>query len=193
MKKILIVAGEPSGDLHASNLVKDIRSIYPDIEFFGLGGELSRNAGVDVILDIAKLALVGLAEVLKNASIVKDAFLKVLSRIDAERPDLAILVDYPGFNLRLAKALRKLEPMMRRAGLGDASIMLGGGIAAVGLFEPPATAALVFAHAHFLASNQLHAGIDEGMDSMWRIFSAMLGSFPEDKAVDIWELGPKDI
>jgi lipid-A-disaccharide synthase len=107
MKKILIVAGEPSGDLHASNLVRDIISIDPDIEFFGLGGELSRAAGVDVISDISKLALVGLVEVWKNIFAVKDTFQKTLGRVDTERPDLAILVDYPGFNLRLAKELKR--------------------------------------------------------------------------------------
>ncbi|MFA6078725.1 MAG: lipid-A-disaccharide synthase [Candidatus Omnitrophota bacterium] len=106
-KKILIVAGEPSGDLHASNLVKDLKRLYPDIRFFGLGGSMSKEAGVDVIYDIAALALIGLVEVLRNIFTVGRVFKKVLSAVDTERPDLAILVDYPGFNLRLAKELKK--------------------------------------------------------------------------------------
>jgi lipid-A-disaccharide synthase len=106
-KKILIVAGEPSGDLHASNLVKNILTFRPDTEFFGLGGELSKKSGVDVIFDISTLSLVGLLEVWKNILVVKKVFDGILSKIDTDKPDLAILVDYPGFNLRLAKELKK--------------------------------------------------------------------------------------
>ncbi|MDD5428778.1 MAG: lipid-A-disaccharide synthase [Candidatus Omnitrophica bacterium] len=106
-KKILIVAGEPSGDLHASNLVKDMKALDPDLKFFGLGGKMSKDAGVDTIFDISKLALVGLVEVWKNIFTVGKVYKSLLDKVDAEKPDLAILVDYPGFNLRLAKELKK--------------------------------------------------------------------------------------
>ena len=106
-KKILIVSGEPSGDLHASNLVKDLKKIDPGLEFFGIGGTLSKEAGVDIVFDITKLALVGVVEVIRHISVVKQAHDAVISRIEAEKPDLAILVDYPGFNLRLAGDLAK--------------------------------------------------------------------------------------
>ena len=106
-KKILIIAGEPSGDLHASNLVKDLKALNPDLKFFGLGGSLSKKAGVECVFDISKLALVGLAEVLKKIFTVGGVYKGVLHRVDLERPDLAILVDYPGFNLRLAGELKK--------------------------------------------------------------------------------------
>ena len=105
-KKILIIAGEPSGDLHAASLVRDLRSLYPDLYFFGLGGYLSKKAGVDIVFDISKLALVGLSEVLKNIFTVGKVYKGILHRIDLEKPDLAILIDYPGFNLRLAKELK---------------------------------------------------------------------------------------
>lgn len=105
--KILIVSGEPSGDLHASNLVRDIKKLNPNVKFFGMGGSLSRGCGVDVVFDISRLALVGLLEVLKNIFIVKKAYETVLAKVDSERPDLAILVDYPGFNLRLARDLHR--------------------------------------------------------------------------------------
>jgi len=106
-KKILIVAGEPSGDMHASNLVRDLKALKPDLEFFGLGGELSRSSGVDIIFDISKLALVGAVEVIKNIFTVKKAYEKIIDKINKDRPDLAILVDYPGFNLRLARELKR--------------------------------------------------------------------------------------
>lgn len=105
--KILIVAGEPSGDLHASSLVKNLNALAPGLGFFGLGGSRCREAGVDVIFDISQLALIGVTEILKNISVIRRAYNTVISRIDSDRPDLAILVDYPGFNLRLAKALKK--------------------------------------------------------------------------------------
>lgn len=106
-KKILIVAGEPSGDLHASNLVKHLLNLRPNLTFFGMGGTLSKKAGVDIVFDITSLALVGAVEVLKNIFTVGKAYKHILRKVDSENPDLAILVDYPGFNLRLAKALKK--------------------------------------------------------------------------------------
>jgi len=106
-KRILIVAGEPSGDLHASNLVKDIKKLSPGIEFFGLGGALSKDAGVSIDFDIARLAIVGLVEVFKNIFTVGKVYKGLLHKIDSGKVDLAILVDYPGFNLRLAGELEK--------------------------------------------------------------------------------------
>ena len=105
--KILIVSGEPSGDLHASNLVRDIKKLDPSVKFFGMGGSMSQRCGVDIVFDISRLALVGLLEVLKNIFIVKKAYEAILARIESEKPDLAILVDYPGFNLRLARDLHR--------------------------------------------------------------------------------------
>ena len=106
-KKILIVCGEPSGDLHASHLVKDMLSLDGSIRFFGMGGSLCRKAGVQIVFDISGLALIGLVEVLKNIFTVGKAYRAILKKADAEKPDLAILVDYPGFNLRLAAEFKK--------------------------------------------------------------------------------------
>ncbi|MFH0764052.1 MAG: lipid-A-disaccharide synthase [Candidatus Omnitrophota bacterium] len=106
-KKILIVAGEPSGDLHASNLVNNLKALHPNLTFFGIGGALSKKSGVDIVFDITPLALVGAVEVLKNIFTVGKAYKDILRKVDSENPGLAILVDYPGFNLRLAKALKR--------------------------------------------------------------------------------------
>ena len=106
-KSILIVAPEPSGDLHASNLVKDLKAPKTDLEFFGLGGKLCKEAGVDTDFDIKKLAVVGLVDVWKNIFAIGKVFKGILKRIDSRKTDLAILVDYPGFNLRLARELKK--------------------------------------------------------------------------------------
>lgn len=106
-KNILIVAGEASGDLHASDLIREIKELDPEIKFFGLGGEKMLGQGVDLSFNIVEIAVVGLFEVLKNLKKFKEIFNDLLERVDLERPKLAILVDYPGFNLRLAKELKK--------------------------------------------------------------------------------------
>jgi lipid-A-disaccharide synthase len=106
-KNILIISGEPSGDLHASNLVKELKKSRNDLSFFGLGGELSKEAGVRVDFDISKLAIVGLVDAWKNMLTIGKIFKGILKKVDSAKCDLAILVDYPGFNLRMAKELKK--------------------------------------------------------------------------------------
>ncbi|MDO8525902.1 MAG: lipid-A-disaccharide synthase [Candidatus Omnitrophota bacterium] len=105
--KILIVAGEPSGDLHAASLVRSLKALDPGLQFFGMGGTILKDAGADITFDISALALVGFVEVWKNIWAVGRTYKGLLRKIDMERPSLAILVDYPGFNLRLAKELKK--------------------------------------------------------------------------------------
>jgi len=106
-KKILIVAGEASSDLHAANLVKEIKKLKPEAEFFGLGGNRMQEAKVKLFSNIVDLAVVGFVEVLKNINKFKAIFNEVLRQVDILKPDLAILIDYPGFNLRLAVELKK--------------------------------------------------------------------------------------
>ncbi len=105
-KKILIVAGEASGDLQASHLIRSLRSINDNIEFFGVGGKLMKDAGCEIIFDIVEIAVVGFIEVLKHLRAFKKILSDILKLCDTRKPDLAILVDYPGFNLRLAKQLK---------------------------------------------------------------------------------------
>jgi len=104
---ILIVAGEPSGDLHASDLVRNMAKLDPALKFYGIGGELSRAVGVETLCDIGDISVFGLIEVIQHACPIKKAFQAILERVDKEIPALAILIDYPGFNLRLARELKK--------------------------------------------------------------------------------------
>ncbi|MGE5197096.1 MAG: lipid-A-disaccharide synthase [Deltaproteobacteria bacterium] len=106
-KLVLIVAGEASSDLHASSLVREMKNIYPGTAFFGLGGKKLKQEGVDLYFDIVEMAVVGFFEVLRNLKKFKDIFDGLLKEVDKRKPDLAILVDYPGFNLRLAGELKK--------------------------------------------------------------------------------------
>jgi len=110
MFRVFISAGEASGDLHASNLVKKIQqnTSAPDIYFSGMGGELMRQAGVKIVANSTDLAVIGAVEVLRHLH----QFIAVRKIIKREllnhRPHLLILIDYPGFNLWLAKIAKKM-------------------------------------------------------------------------------------
>ncbi len=106
--KILIIAGERSGDLHGSEIVKILKGKTPGIEFFGIGGEKMRRHGVETLYDLSDIAVVGFFEVFKNFRRFRTAFHSLL-KIAAERhPDVAILIDLPGFNLRFGPKLKEL-------------------------------------------------------------------------------------
>ncbi len=107
MKKIVIVAGEVSGDLHAAGLLKELKRINQPIQFFGMGGEKMKEAGTELYFHIKDLSFMGFFEVLKNIGFVKVVLKKMTELLDQTKPDLAILVDYPGFNLKFAQRIKK--------------------------------------------------------------------------------------
>ncbi|MCX5716215.1 MAG: lipid-A-disaccharide synthase, partial [Candidatus Omnitrophica bacterium] len=107
INKIMILAGEPSGDLHASRLAVEIKKLSPQIKLFGMGGENMRHAGVDTIYDLKALAITGLLDVIKNYSRLKEIQNTLVQKALDEKPDLVVLVDYADFNLRFAKRLKK--------------------------------------------------------------------------------------
>ena len=103
----MIVAGEASGDMRAAGLARALKTLDPSLRLSGIGGEYMRRAGVECFTDITELAVIGIAEVVKNLSRIKKVFDQTLKQIDITHPDCVILVDYPGFNLRLARAIKK--------------------------------------------------------------------------------------
>ncbi len=105
MKKVLIVAGEPSADLHGANLVKSINSRATDIEFIGVGGRCMKEAGVKIIFDADRIAVVGVSEVIRHLGVIRQAFKTAVNASIEEHIDLAVLIDFPDFNLRFAKRL----------------------------------------------------------------------------------------
>jgi lipid-A-disaccharide synthase len=106
--KVLISAGEASGDLYAAGLVDALRGRRPDLEFFGCAGPRMQKAGVRPVVDAHSLAVVGLIEVLAHIPRIYGEYRKLLAAARAERPELAILTDSPDFNLRVARQLKKL-------------------------------------------------------------------------------------
>jgi len=106
-KHFILVAGEASGDLHGAHLVEAIKSLAPSTTFSGLGGPKMKSSGVELYGDLTQMAVVGFWEVFKHYGDIKKIFHLILEKIDSTNVDAAILIDYPGFNLRLAKKLKK--------------------------------------------------------------------------------------
>jgi lipid-A-disaccharide synthase len=107
-KKLMIVAGELSGDQHAARLVRDLRAARGDVEIFGIGGEALRKEGVRTVVDAREMAVLGFIEVLARYSFFRRIFNQMVQLLKDEKPDALLLVDYPGFNLRLAKKAHAL-------------------------------------------------------------------------------------
>lgn len=106
-ERILLVAGEASGDLHAARLLTELRRLVPGVEAFGLGGDHLEEAGLDRVADSGEISVVGLSEVLRVLPRAREIFARLLEEVERRRPALAVLVDFPEFNLRLARALRE--------------------------------------------------------------------------------------
>ena len=101
--KYYIVAGEASGDLHASNLIKAIKAQDPEAQFRGCGGDLMRNAGAELLMHYKEMAFMGFWEVFVHLSEVLGNIKRCKTDVLEWKPDILVLVDYPGFNLRIAK------------------------------------------------------------------------------------------
>lgn len=107
MKKIFFIAGEPSGDLHASNLVKAMKLINPLLDIQGWGGDLMSSQGVVLKNHLKNLSFMGFFEVLMNLRKILNNFKLCKNQLLEFQPDVIVMVDYPGFNLRMAKWAKK--------------------------------------------------------------------------------------
>jgi lipid-A-disaccharide synthase len=108
--KLYFVAGEASGDSRGAELMRALHRSNPDLKFFGAGGPKMRELAGDDFFDWADHAVVGLWDVLRNYPYFKEQFARMTEAMCALQPDAVILIDYPGFNLRLAKAIRRRLP-----------------------------------------------------------------------------------
>ncbi|QBQ56044.1 lipid-A-disaccharide synthase [Nitrosococcus wardiae] len=105
---VAIVAGEASGDQHGAYLIREVKKIVPQVRFCGIAGPRMRAVGAEVLFDSSQLAVVGLVEVLSQFKEIYRTLQKMRRFLEEKRPDLLILVDYPEFNLRLAKTAKAL-------------------------------------------------------------------------------------
>lgn len=104
---ILMVSGEASGDLHGGNLAKEIFQQCPQVKILGMGGAQMQKAGVHLLENIEGMSVVGISEVFSHFTIIKDAFKRLRQFLEEHPPDLIICIDYPEFNLRLAKIAKR--------------------------------------------------------------------------------------
>lgn len=111
-KKIFLVACEASGDLHGAHLISEIQKLAPDAVFSGVGGAKMQAAGMQVFHDMTKISALGLGDVLRNYFKYLKIFNDTLAHIARGKPDAVILIDSPAFNLRLAKKISSLAPVL---------------------------------------------------------------------------------
>lgn len=105
--RVMIIAGETSGDNHGARLVKEMSARDPDLEFFGIGGAQMRQAGVEILTEADTLSVVGITEVFSRLPAVIREAGRIKKEMVERRPDLLILIDFPDFNLHMAKFAKK--------------------------------------------------------------------------------------
>ncbi|MCH8928083.1 MAG: lipid-A-disaccharide synthase [Candidatus Marinimicrobia bacterium] len=105
---ILIVAGEVSGDIQGGKLVKAIKELSPEIKIAGIGGDNMSSAGMELLRSVDEMSFLGFTEIIKHLPFVRKVMNELLKWIEIERPKIVLLIDYPGFNLRLAEKAKKL-------------------------------------------------------------------------------------
>ena len=105
--RILISAGEASGEMYGAQLMEALRRHQASFQFFGAGGDRMRAAGCDTVVDAKDLAVVGITEILSHLPKIYGLFHKLIAAADAHPPDLAIVIDSPAFNWRVARQMRK--------------------------------------------------------------------------------------
>jgi lipid-A-disaccharide synthase len=105
--RVLISAGEASGEMYGAQLIEALRRRVPDLECFGVGGERMRAAGCDIVVNSKELAVVGITEILPRVPRIYAEFRKLVRTMDERRPDAGIVIDSPAFNFRVARELHR--------------------------------------------------------------------------------------
>jgi lipid-A-disaccharide synthase len=106
VSRVMVIAGEPSGDLHGAGLIRELKRRNPDLEVYGVGGNGMRGAGMELIYHIRDLSFMGFAEVLRHLPTIRKVRRTLLDVVARRRPDALVLIDYPGFNLRFARTAK---------------------------------------------------------------------------------------
>ncbi len=109
MPKVLVISGEPSGDVFAGGLISSLRKLDKNIYFYAMGGKNCADAGAELIADIKELSVMGFTEVLFKLKTIKNVLNKVFEWIEINKPKAIILVDFPSFNFKIAKFAYKLK------------------------------------------------------------------------------------
>ena len=109
-KNVLMIAGEVSGDLHGASLIRELKKLDSSLKIFGIGGNKMQAEGMELIYHIDKMAFLGFVEVIKHLPFIKKVQRDIIAEVKKRNVREAVLIDYPGFNLSIAKKLKSLEP-----------------------------------------------------------------------------------
>jgi lipid-A-disaccharide synthase len=106
--RVMIIAGEASGDLHGAGVIRELKRLQPDTEFFGVGGDKMQSAGMQLVYHVRELSVMGFWEVLRHLPLLRSVQRTLEAVLKARRPDVVLLIDYPGFNLKFAGIAHRL-------------------------------------------------------------------------------------
>ncbi len=112
-KNVLVIAGEASGDLHGASLVRELKNLDSSLKIFGIGGDKMKAEGMELIYHIDKMAFLGFVEVIKHLPFIKKVQRDLIAEVKRRKVSEVVLIDYPGFNLSIAKKLKQLEPELK--------------------------------------------------------------------------------
>lgn len=107
MQRVMIIAGEASGDLHGAGVVRELKRLRPTVDVYGVGGEKMKHEGAHLIYHINELGFMGFVEVLKHLPFIKTMEYTLGQIVKLKRPDVLVLIDYPGFNIRFARIAKR--------------------------------------------------------------------------------------
>ncbi|MGA9115693.1 MAG: lipid-A-disaccharide synthase [Bacteroidota bacterium] len=107
VRRVMMIAGEASGDLHGAGVVRELKRRFPDVDVYGVGGDGMRGAGMETLYHVSQLAFMGFAEVLGHLGFLRKVERTLERSLDLRPPDVVVLIDYPGFNLRFARKARR--------------------------------------------------------------------------------------
>jgi lipid-A-disaccharide synthase len=108
-KSVLVIAGEASGDLHGASLIRELKKLDSSLKTFGIGGDKMKAEGMELIYHIDKMAFLGFVEVIKHLPFIKKVQRDLIDEVKKRKISEVVLIDYPGFNLSIAKKLKTLE------------------------------------------------------------------------------------
>ncbi len=105
LKNVCVIAGDPSGDVNGAHILIDLKKRFPEVKLFGIGGNYMAREGMELLFHNRNTAFMGFSEVIRHLGFIRNMFQVLLEEIKTRRPDAIILIDYPGFNLKLAEKL----------------------------------------------------------------------------------------
>jgi lipid-A-disaccharide synthase len=112
-KSVLMIAGEASGDLHGASLIRELKRLDSSLKIFGIGGNKMQAEGIELIYHIDKMAFLGFVEVIKHLPFIKKVQRDLICEVSKRKVSQVVLIDYPGFNLSIAKKLKQIKPELK--------------------------------------------------------------------------------